>query len=152
MRVHIAFGDTLIEYDDPEAKRPMDCLRSFIHLQDIGGAGVVLADRIEFAAVRAADTGVVYQAAIPGSKAERALYRVAQAFSLAAGDDCSNELVDVILYGRATSGPDLSGSTKVLRDEMKRRFPWLGTDKHIDYQDQCVRLANWYDEIGGMAE
>ena len=41
---------------------------------------------------------------------------------------------------------------KELVEELKRRFPWLGTDEPVEGSEVTQTLSNWYDLLNVMAE
>jgi hypothetical protein len=36
---------------------------------------------------------------------------------------------------------------RIIAGALRKRFPWLGTGAAIDYHDECVRLAEFYEEV-----
>lgn len=34
-----------------------------------------------------------------------------------------------------------------IAEQLKARFPWVGTDASIDYRDVAYAVADWYEEV-----
>lgn len=41
---------------------------------------------------------------------------------------------------------------RIVAEHLRRRFPWIGTNKAVDYYDECVRLVNFTEALEAVGK